>query len=367
MASRWVPWLGAALVALGAGAAQPERVARATDREELLRTAEAALEKRDVEGALAAFERAASLAHSADTEMGLVRAYMQRGEYRRALAFVAHTASAHRDEAGGAVLYAWLLHVGGQRAAAQRVLDEATRQFPGEPTIAEVRAQLALQESPRATGHLREAPLRLAPYGDSTLLPTDARVVASGVLIDRGRRAFVPLASVDHSDRFWVRNALGDLASARIQQRLADQGVAVLVLETPLPYNAELEIAPRPAYPGSVGFAVEHAGAPDAAPGWPLLSSGFVGRAIAGGAMRELGIDLPAGPHGGPVFDAYGRLLGMTLGGAAGGNRLVPISVLRAQIGTATDDGPPRPLATAPVDRIYEDALRTALQVIAAR
>ena len=52
--------------------------------------------------------------HAADTEIALVRGHMQAGDYRRALAFGAHTAGAHLDVVGGSLLYVWLLHAGGQ-------------------------------------------------------------------------------------------------------------------------------------------------------------------------------------------------------------------------------------------------------------
>ena len=58
--------------------------------------------------------------HAPDTEAAQVRAHMQAGDYRRALAFGAHAASAHRrDWPAGTALYAWLLQAGGQAAAAR--------------------------------------------------------------------------------------------------------------------------------------------------------------------------------------------------------------------------------------------------------
>ncbi|MGE1095276.1 hypothetical protein, partial [Pseudomonas zeae] len=85
----------------------------------------------DAEAALRDFDVAAQRLHAADTEMSLVRAWMQQGEYRRAIAFVAHTAQAHRQVAGGAVLYAWLLSRGAQDAQALRLLDGAGGIEPG--------------------------------------------------------------------------------------------------------------------------------------------------------------------------------------------------------------------------------------------
>ena len=61
------------------------------ERAAVLRSAEAALARGEPTQAVNAFDRAALMLHSADAEMSLVRAYLQAGEYRRALAFCAPT------------------------------------------------------------------------------------------------------------------------------------------------------------------------------------------------------------------------------------------------------------------------------------
>ena len=92
----------------------PERL---KEKAQLLATGEAALARIDLDAALQAFDRAASIQHAADTEMALVRTYLQAGQYRRALASGAHTAGAHLDVVAGSALYAWLLNTGGQTTA----------------------------------------------------------------------------------------------------------------------------------------------------------------------------------------------------------------------------------------------------------
>lgn len=66
--------------------------------------AQAALQDKD-KAAAATIERAAMMLHAPDTEMGLVRSYMQAGHYRRALAFCAHTAGVHREASVVAALW----------------------------------------------------------------------------------------------------------------------------------------------------------------------------------------------------------------------------------------------------------------------
>ena len=151
----------------------PERL---LERTKLLKTAEAALARLDVEVAHHALERAALIAHDGGTEIAIVRSHMQGGQYRRALAFGAHTAGAHLDEIGGAVLYAWLLHLGGQSVIAQRLLKETEARAPGDALVKQVQKQFNTG-APVASKALLALPTRLAPYGSSHGLPVNARVV----------------------------------------------------------------------------------------------------------------------------------------------------------------------------------------------
>jgi len=340
--------------------------ARLQERAELLKTGETALAGMQLDAALQAFERAALILHAADTEMALVRSYMQSGEYRRALAFGAHTAGAHLDVVGGSALYAWLLHAGGQTAIAQRLLTEAQGRSPGNAVVDAVQQQLR-SGTPLASGNLRLPPTRLAPYGDSRGLAPGARVIGSGLLLHSGKQAVVPLVLVRRSGILWLRNGLGQLTQARVTQRLTTAGVALVNLDRSLPVPDDLWVATRDAFPGSVGFAIEYAAAPDAAPAWPLLRTGFLGGVSDSGATRLLGIDMPSGPRGGPVFDAGGRLIGLALPGKPGApDRLLLNSGLPRELRAGL--APAAPTSTEPrasADRIYEIGLKASLQVIA--
>lgn len=348
--------------------------ARLQERAELLKAGETALARLDVNAALDAFERATMILHAADTEIALVRTYMQGGEYRRALAFGAHTAGAHLDVIGGSTLYAWLLHVGGQPAIAQRLLAASESRMPGNLVVAAVQRQLR-SGNPVATGQLLAPPTRLAPYGDAKGLPDTARVAGSALLLQSGTGALMPLSLLPRSGKLWLRNGLGQLVKAKIDKRFGDLNVALVRLDGPLPTPEDLQVAPDDAFPGSAGFAVEYVRTPDAAPAWPVLRTGFLGGAKGDSGERLLGIDMPAGPRGGPVFDGSGRLIGLVLQGAAGvgDDRLVPVSQLRKALRNAiaseqliAQDAPtlagPRPRGL--VDKIYESSLKTSLQVI---
>lgn len=354
--------------------------ARLLERADLLKTGETALARLDVTAALDAFERATLILHAADTEIALVRTYMQRGEYRRALAFGAHTAGAHLDVIGGSTLYAWLLHVGGQPAIAQRLLAASESRMPGNPVVAAVQQQLR-SNNPVATGQLLAPPTRLAPYGDAKGLPENARVAGSALLLQSGTGALVPLGLLPRSGKLWLRNGLGQLVKAKPDKRFIDLKVALVRLDGPLPVAEDLQIAPGDAFPGSPAFAVEYVSTPDAAPAWPVLRTGFLGGAKGDAGERLLGIDMPAGPRGGPVFDGAGRLIGLALprssgpAGSVGDDTLVPVSQLRKALSgamaseqwTAQDAAAPAgPRPRGLVDKIYEGSLKTSLQVITA-
>jgi hypothetical protein len=342
--------------------------ARMQERTQLLARGEAALARSDVDAALIAFETAANILHAADTEMGLVRTYMQTGQYRRALAFVAHTAGAHNNDVGGSALYAWLLHIGGQTVFAQRLMAEAQARASGHRLLTATAQQLQTS-APLATGVLLQAPARMAPYGPRNGMPANAHVVASGLLIDKGRRALVPMASLGASPKLWVRNGMGQLSMARVERKLADLQLAVLTLSTPLPNDEAFTLAPSNAFPGSIAFAVEYVPSNDATPRWPVLHTGFVGDAIDNGQSRQLNISLPPNPHGGPVWDATGRLIGVATHHSGAPDRIVLTSQLYQRLSDSLGSMPEAKTERqrASADQIYEVALRSCLQVIGLR
>lgn len=348
---------------LGPLAAQPVgSEAMMRKRAQLLARGESALLKVDVEKAIEAFDEAAAILHAADTEMGLVRAYMQGGEYRRATAFVAHTAQAHREVPGAAALYAWLLYVGGHGTDAKRILNEAERLFPRDAALALTRRQLD-SGAPIATGALLKTPARLAPFGPAPGLPATSYVVGSGVLIDGGKRALVPLSTLNKATTVWLRDGLGRFSRGTVASRSAGL-LAVVQLANPIAIGGGSTVASGDPFPGSPAFTIEYAATADAMPSWPLLSAGFIGPA-GGDGQRHLGIEVKPGPRGGPVFNIAGQLIGIAVSGGGDGNDLlVPVSQLRDLIGPAVG----APLGPRmPADQIYELALRNTVQVIVAR
>lgn len=341
------------------GTVPPERLA---ERARLLAEGETALSRRDTATALHRLEAAALVLHAADTEMALVRCHMQSGEYRRALAFGAHTAGAHLDAMGGTALYAWLLHAGGQQAIARRLLEQARARSPQQPLLESVQRELA-REWPVAGTHLLAPPTRLAPYGQAV----SGKMIASGTLVRGGRAALVPAACLRDGARYWVRNGLGDTVAAHASSRAPYLGLAELQLSQALP-DPGLRASSRDPFPGSPAMAVEFAPHAAGLPAWPLLHNGFVGAALRQPGQRALGIAVPHGsPRGGPVFDRQGALCGIALNRDRE-DRLIGIARLREWSGSglhglSVGDGG---ASLAGPDAVYETGLKAALQLLRA-
>lgn len=363
----------AALAAVGAGpaAAQalpgsfenwrrlfggPQAAADEAGRLRLLAEGEALLRSGDAVAAQDVFQRAAMRMHSPDTECSIVRAQMQAGAYRQALAFGAHAALAHRSFAGGVALYAWMLHVGGQSIVAARLLGDALQRHPGHPALHAARAGLRTPW-PMPEAELLAAPLRAAPYAHGDAATATLRCAGTGTLLPDGLTAWVPGATLGSAQTLHVRNGLGQTREARIVDAPSADGIVRLRLSHPLPVPDGLVLAARPPFAGSplavVEFGVSDGG--DAA--WPQLVQGFAGGMAADGT-RRLGVDLARGPRGGPVFDRFGRLAGIALPGGEQPDRLWTFDA-------SGIDG--RPAGAAPVDAVYEAGLRLSLQILLPR
>ena len=342
---------------------------RAPGRLALLAQAEAALERGDAQAATAPLEAAAMLLHAGDTEMTQVRALMQAGQYRQALAFAAHAAGGHDDEPVASGLYAWLLQAGGQRLAAQQLIDRALQRAPADQVLALTRRELAT-DAPEARGVLCEAPHRMAPHASANapdMAGLDAvRRVGTAVLFNAGRSALAPAKALAGQRQIWLRNGLGQTVRAHVVKLLDGLGLVVLELATPLPADPGFGAAPRDPFAGSPGYVVDYTEGADALPQWPWLHPGFMGGMRADASTPRLGINGSAGAHGGAVFDAAGRFAGIALGSADA--PWVTLAALRAVapdvamlLPVGRQDG-----ARGGVDEVYERALRSVLQVLAA-
>jgi hypothetical protein len=328
----------------------------------LMRQAEGNLANGKPADAAVEFERAVSMVHAPDAELGMVRSYMQLGHYREALYHAAHTAGAHRDEPEGMALYVWLLHLGGQEDAAQRLLREARRTAPDNPTLRQV--SRGMEQSALSCAGADK--LRFRPYSQPAA-PGNVRVRGSAVLIDGGRSAIAPAAAVAGARTVWLRNGLGRLSRATPERRMGEQALVLLRLEQPMPLPEGYASAARASFPGSIGFAVEYpvVGSPCAT--WPRLRNGFLGAPIGDEADLNLGIAVPKSAHGGPVFNGAGSLSGIALPGPQGAVLFHSVERLRREIGDAKLPPAVPTRMRVDIETVYETAMPVTLQVLAGR
>jgi hypothetical protein len=348
-----------------AAARLPQRVA-------LLARAQAELERGDANAALDDFERAAMMLHAADAELGLIRAAMQDGQYRRALAFCAHTAGEHVDETDGGALYAWLLRIGGQGELASRTLADVRAHAPADE-LADAVDRAFAAPSPIATGVLLQPLRRMAPWpvmlDAQAPPPLSVRFASNAVLVDDGATALVPFAShaaFAHA-RVWVRDGMGRTSAATVDASdatLASHGLARLILRSRMSVGASHAAAGRAPFAGSPGYAMQF-GAGDG-PAWPALTQGFLGSLVGDTDRRRLGFEAGSGAA---VLDAKGALVGIVSSTANGEARWVPLpAVMPADAATSlATPAIARPgLALVAPDEIYEAGLRRVVQVLVA-
>jgi hypothetical protein len=357
--------------ALHAHEGEAAAAARLPQRVAMLARAQAELERGDASAALDDFERTAMMLHAADAELGLIRAAMQDGQYRRALAFCAHTAGEHVDEADGGALYAWLLRVGGQTAQASSVLADVRAHANEDPIVAAVDRALASASPPVASGPLLASLHRMAPWpvmlDAQAPPPPSARFASNAVLVDDGAAALLPLSALPAHARAWVRNGLGQTTAATLDASVASlssHGLARLLLRAPLATGASRSSAGRAPFAGSPGQAMQF-GSGDA-PAWPTLTQGFLGSLAGDGDARKLGFDADPGAA---VLDATGVLVGVVSARSGSEARWVPLSALAPT--NASGPMPPAAptrtgLALVAPDQIYEAGLRRVLQVLVA-
>jgi hypothetical protein len=341
--------------------------ARMPQRVALLQRAQAELERGDATQALDDFERAAMMLHAGDAELGLIHAAMQDGQYRRALAFCAHTAGEHTDEAEGGALYAWLLRIGGQEALARQVLADTRAHAPDDAVARAV--ETAFTAAPPVAEAVLLQPLhRMAPWpvaNEEHPPPPGTRFVSNGVLVDDGASALVPLRAFEGVPpaRVWVRNGLGQTVAAELDRDdtvSAALGLAKLKLRTALPLGISRQAQGRPPFAGSPGYAMQFG--PTSAPAWPMLTQGFLGRPVGDSTVRKVGF---ASTPGAPVFDAHGVLVGITLAAANDTATWTPLPAAAptAQAASGASTARSLPGLVAP-DEIYELGLHRALQVL---
>jgi S1-C subfamily serine protease len=147
----------------------------------LILRAHAALAKGQAQQAAEWYEKAAGMGESAEAEIGLVRAYLQSGEFRKAIAFGNLVAAEHPDVSETAALLAYLEDREGQTAPALSKLSEELKKRPDDVALFGAQTEILIDRMaiPQAVQQLDDWIGRNPPQGDIYRLRARA-ALASG-------------------------------------------------------------------------------------------------------------------------------------------------------------------------------------------
>jgi hypothetical protein len=268
--------------ALALAAAGRARAADAPSAASLMRAAERALRSGRPNEAAGLFERASRLDDvSATAELGMMRSYLQAGDYAHALAWGRLVAGEHRQSPEAE---AWADAVDAlARPAAAKAAAAGSPPLPGPATDGQA---FDAENAERLGCGLLDAPHRrlLMP-------PALAQRVAAGAALP------------------WIVDGTGT------PWRMTDAEGSV---RCEAPAEAEPTAAGRAPAP-QVGRALPGRPVlllhPAVAGAWPRLAPGLLTFPAAGERLLGLASAGPAAPEGSPVFDACGRWLGWAVGG----------------------------------------------------
>jgi S1-C subfamily serine protease len=126
------------------------------------------------------YEKAAAMGESAEAEIGLVRAYLQSGEFRKAIAFGNLVAAEHPDVSETAALLAYLEDREGQTTPALAKLSEELKKRPDDVALFAAQAEILIDRMAisQAIKQLDDWIGRNPPQGDIYRLRARAALAA---------------------------------------------------------------------------------------------------------------------------------------------------------------------------------------------
>jgi S1-C subfamily serine protease/Tfp pilus assembly protein PilF len=140
----------------------------------------------------------------------------------------------------------------------------------------------------------------------------------SGIVIDGGKKVITNRHVIEGGKDFAVRNGLGEMSRAKVIYKSQADDIAILELDSPLPKEHAIS---------SSQFQGAKAGGDVVVMGYPLwhvlgsstpsITNGVVAKATGiseDPSSFQLTAKINKGNSGGPVFDHFGNLLGITVG-----------------------------------------------------
>jgi tetratricopeptide (TPR) repeat protein len=146
----------------------------------LVERAQAAMVSGKPQQAAAYYEQAAGFGESAEAEIGMVRAYLQAGEFRKTIAFANLVAAEHPDVNDTAALLAYLEDREGQTSHALPKLAEALKSHPDDAALMGAYAEILIDRAaiPQALHELDAWIAKNPPQGDIYRLRARAALAA---------------------------------------------------------------------------------------------------------------------------------------------------------------------------------------------
>jgi Tfp pilus assembly protein PilF len=381
---------------------------------QMIGQAHSALAHGDAAGAANLFEKAASHCEYPDAEVGEVRARLWAGQFRHAVAISNVVAGEHPESAEAQALLAFVEDRNGYTAQALERLRRERKNHAGNVSLVLAEAEILIdrhdareaiklidartaEEGPQADlcrlrvraqsiigNDATDSPcdgstppnVKGSGWFEFTLDPFPAALGAptgagNGLIIDNGRKVATLKTLVDiPSAAIWVRNMRGELRKAVRAKAAIDRSseLAILTLEKPFPAEHSLprdQPAPRDVH--GLCFTLSFPAPASSDPLLPLETPCFALNLQGATGPLQLNIPLSPGERGSPVFDAQGRLLGLSVPSwpAASAGSRPTVSRLPGPTALQVDAAsqPAMPAATIAMPELYERLAPAVAQV----
>ncbi len=189
--------------------------------QDLIGRAQTALASGHSQQAAEFYEKAAGMGESAVAEIGMVRAYLQAGEFRKTIAFGNLVAAEHPDVNDTAALLAYLEDREGQTAPALAKLGEALKNHPNDAALLGAYAEILIDRMalPQAVRELDGWIAKNPPHGDMYRLRARAALAAGNseeVVLWRQKAAAAYEANGELAAAKPLRTWLGGLSGAAL-------------------------------------------------------------------------------------------------------------------------------------------------------
>ena len=329
-----------------------------------LDAARQALSKGDAARAAGLYEALAQQGESLEAEVGLIRASLQAGEFRKAVAYANLTAGEHPESGEAPALLAFLNDRAGRTeqavaalkklqstrpddwvpiaahadilidrlapAEARAVIEGWNARHPGaaRPELTRLLMRARVAEGTESGAAPKTTPVNRAAteYAEGWAVPSfqtlplaGRRIVGAGngVVVDGGKSVLTYAGVLGPSaHELLIRNGLGQLRRARVERLDRSKELIQVRLTEPFPATSSIPQDQVSSPEGvrfcfALGFSVPRS----ADPAYPAIAPGLVFRADTGvGGLMQITSALGSGHDGAPVFDARGKLIGLALG-----------------------------------------------------